>query len=64
MKKILALISAVVIMCTMAACGSFTCDSCMQEKSGKKHKTELLGREVTICDDCYNSMAQLGNMFK
>ena len=61
MKKLICVLMVVVIMATMlTACGKFTCDLCKEEKTGKKHETEVLGEEVVYCDDCYNSLKELG----
>ena len=64
MKKFVALLLVVVLMATMlCACGSFKCDLCGKEKSGKKYTENLLGQEITYGSDCKDSIAALGNMF-
>lgn len=42
----------------LTACGSkiFVCDICNKEKSGKSYKSQPMGYEITICEDCYKSM--------
>lgn len=60
-KKIIVLLCAASTVLSLAACGGkFTCDLCGEEKSGKKHTSEVLGEEVTICDDCYGDIEDLG----
>ena len=64
MKKFVALLLVVVLMATMlCACGSFKCDLCGKEKSGKKYTENLLGQEISYCSDCKDSLEDLGNMF-
>ena len=56
MKKIIALGCLTIVMATLlTACGKFTCDTCKQEKSGKKHTKDVLGEEIVMCDDCYDA---------
>ena len=45
----------------MTACGGkpFTCDLCMEEKSGKKHTSDFYGEKITICDECYKGINEL-----
>lgn len=63
MKKVFALAVLAGLLLTLTACGKkFTCDLCMQEKSGKQHTSESMGVKVTVCDDCYKEInAMLGN---
>ena len=64
MKRIITLaLVGVMSMSFLAGCGKFTCDMCEEEKSGKKHKEELLGEEIVICDDCYEGLQSLGDLF-
>ena len=44
------------LMATLTACGKFVCDTCGEEKSGKKHTQSLFGEEIVICDDCYEEI--------
>ena len=52
MKKIIAVICVLAALFALTACGKFKCDICGQEKSGDKHEVEILGRTLTVCDDC------------
>lgn len=61
-KKIAALFLVTLAMVALTACGKFTCDLCGQEKGGKSHKTEILGQEAVLCDDCYTEMQELQNL--
>lgn len=64
MKKILALLLALSTIVIFAACSKFTCSMCGQEKSGKKTTTNMMGQEITICEDCAsNPLGALGGMF-
>ncbi len=57
MKKIFALVLALILMLSLAACGEkFECEECGEEKTGKKHEVEVLGEELVICDDCYEGV--------
>ena len=57
MKKLISIAALTLIIATMfTACSKFTCDSCGEKKSGKKHTIELLGEKATICDDCNDLM--------
>lgn len=58
-KKILVAAVSVIMALSMVACGTFTCDLCGQEKSGKKHSQSILGQEITVCDDCVNGVTSL-----
>lgn len=59
MKRIISLtLAALALASTLAfaGCGGkFTCDTCLQEKSGKKHTEEMFGVEITMCNDCYKA---------
>ena len=59
-KKILAVLLTAATVLSLTACGKFTCDMCGEEKSGKKHTESLLGQDVTICNDSYKSIEDLG----
>ncbi len=60
-RKIVAALAIFVLLLSLAACGnkSFKCDLCNDEKTGKSHKTKVLGEEVEICDDCYEDIQGL-----
>lgn len=60
-KKILAMTLAVIAVLSIAGCGKFKCDLCSQEKSGKKHTETVMGQKVTICNDCYKGLEELGD---
>lgn len=65
MKKIISLLLVVVALATMlTACGKFECEACGEEKSGKKHKVEVLDEEATICDECYEELQELKDSLK
>lgn len=63
-KRLIAAFLATVTILSFAGCGKFTCDMCGEEKSGKKHKEELLGETITICDDCYKELEDLADLIK
>ena len=52
MKKIIALVSLLVLVLSLSACGKFTCDGCGKESSGG-HSVEYAGEKGKLCDDCY-----------
>ncbi len=56
MKKIIAVISLLILILSLSACGKFTCNICQEEKSGQKHTQKILGNDVNICKDCYEAM--------
>jgi len=58
-KKLAVLCMAVVTAMSLAACGSFTCDGCGEEKSGSKHEVTLLDEKMVLCDDCYKDFKDL-----
>ncbi len=63
-KKIIATLTLLVLLISLVACGdkSFKCDMCNEEKTGKSYKSQLMGEEITICDDCYKDMKDfMGN---
>lgn len=56
-----AVICSVILASLMAlaltACShTFKCGLCGEEKTEAGHKTNILGQEVEICDDCYNGL--------
>ena len=60
MKKIISSVIVLLsVLVALTSCSKFTCDLCEEEKIGKKHETEFLGREVVICDDCYDDLEEL-----
>lgn len=64
MKKVLVILFAVCLAAAMVACSTapYTCDYCLQEKTSKKHITEVLGEKVTICDECYEGLNALSTL--
>ena len=58
-KKIAVAVVSVIMALSLVACGTFTCDLCGDEKSGKKHSSEILGQKITVCDDCYSGVTDL-----
>lgn len=60
-RKISVALIMVVLAFVLTACGTFKCSICGQEKSGGSHTTEVFGRKLTVCDDCYNTGSNLMN---
>lgn len=60
-KYLVALIALIAIaVLTLSACShTFTCGMCGKEKTESGHKMEVMGRELEICDSCYNSYKSL-----
>lgn len=56
-RRVLALVSVLVLSFGLTACGKFRCDLCGQEKSGKQYET--MGG--TICSDCNKELKQMQN---
>lgn len=63
MKRIVCFLLVLVMALMLTACSKFECDLCGEEKTGTKYTTEILGKEVTYCKDCYEELEELGNMF-
>ena len=63
MKRLICVLLLVVMALTLTACGKFECDLCGDEKFGKKYEREMLGVEIDICKDCYESLEDLADMF-
>lgn len=61
MKKLLTIALMLILTFALAACSSdpFNCDFCGQEKTGKKHTSNVYGTKMTVCDDCYKSIREL-----
>ena len=59
-KRIIVTILALILIFSFAACESepFTCSICGDEKTGKYYESEMMGEEVTICEDCFNQMRE------
>lgn len=62
MKRVIAILLMLCVIFSLTACSSkpFKCDMCSQEKTGKKHTSDLLGEKITVCDDCYK---EINSMF-
>lgn len=58
MKKILAVVLAVIVMFTFAACGSKECEICGKE--GKTKKYTVQGKSAYLCETC-GGLADLAN---
>ena len=59
MKKLICvLLLVVVLMGMLAACSTFTCDICEEEKSGDYYEVTILDETIKVCEDCYD----LGNL--
>ncbi len=60
MKKLIALLLLVVVLCTLlCACSKFTCDICGEEVVGKKYTEEFFGEKIEYCKDCKNDLEDL-----
>ncbi len=53
------LITVVALSILLTACGSFTCDVCGQEKSGKQNSAQISGKAVVYCDACKATVESL-----
>lgn len=66
-KKIAPMLGMLVMLAllmSLTACSNkpFKCDICREEKTGKSYKSQVMGEEVTICEDCYKEInGLLGN---
>ncbi len=60
-KRIVSTLTLLALLLSLVACGggSFTCDTCGKEKTGKSYQETLLGEKITICKDCYDDMKAL-----
>lgn len=64
MKKIAILAVLIMVMSILlTSCGSFVCDLCGEEKDGGSHDAEILGEELTICDECYEEIDEAKGAF-
>lgn len=57
-KQMFIVLITILSLLGLTACGSkiFECDICNEERSGKSYKSQLMGDEITICEDCYKNM--------
>lgn len=64
MKKFIGMIAMTLALLTLlTACGgTFTCDICGEEKSGRQYKEDLFGEEIVYCKDCKEALEEIGNM--
>ena len=69
MKKIILVVLALVMVLTLGACGKkVECNLCGEEVSPRKaHADEIFGKEIYICNDCYEDLEDIqegiGNLF-
>ena len=64
MKRILSFVLMLTLVASLlAGCGSFECDLCGEQKSGKKYTGDLMGEKVTYCADCREALEDLADMF-
>ena len=63
MKRFIVFASLILSVVALSSCANFECDICGEEKTGKTHKEELFGETITYCDDCYEDLRELANMF-
>lgn len=57
-KQMFIVIITILSLLGLTACGSeiFECDICNEERTGESYKSQLMGDEITICEDCYKNM--------
>lgn len=62
--KMMVVVTLLCITCTLAACGreTFTCAICGKTVTEIPHKETILGREVKICDSCYEGLRALQDL--
>ncbi len=59
-KKMMLGIAGITAILSLSACGEFECDMCGEEKTGKSYTVTVLGdEEMTICEDCYQTVKEL-----
>ena len=64
MKRIISFILMLTLVAALlAGCGSFQCDLCGQEKSGRKYTETVYGEKITYCGDCRDALEELADMF-
>ena len=47
------------MLLTLCACGKFKCSTCLEEKTGKRYKEEVFGKEILICKECHEKGEEL-----
>lgn len=62
-SKIILGLSVFILMFSLVACGNkaFMCDICNKEKVGKSYASQMMGQEVTICEECYKQLNETFN---
>ena len=63
MKKlvcVLLLIAMLAMVFTGCDIGYFSCSLCGEEKLGVMYKDEVLGVEITYCQECHDELENLG----
>lgn len=58
--RLLALLCVVLLLLTACA-GSFFCDLCGRESTGRKNKRPFMGEELTICNQCEKELNQMAD---
>lgn len=58
--KILIVLLVFAISLALSACGNktFKCGICNEEKTGKSYKSQVMGQEVIVCEDCYKELSE------
>ncbi|MBE6959711.1 MAG: hypothetical protein E7448_03185 [Ruminococcaceae bacterium] len=58
MKKLICILLIIVVLTSLltGCIGFYTCDFCREEKFGIMHKEDVLGTEITYCDDCKETL--------
>lgn len=52
MKKLFAILCVMIAITTLLTACSFTCSKCGKESDGEKHKHEVDGEKIVLCDNC------------
>lgn len=64
MKRMISFILMLTLVAALlAGCGSFQCDLCGEEKTGKKYTGDLMGEKITYCSECKEALEELADMF-
>lgn len=63
MKRIISFVLMLTLVASLlVGCGSFRCDLCGQEKTGKKYTEDVYGTSITYCGDCKDALEELADM--
>lgn len=46
------------------SCAKFTCSLCGEKKYGERHTYKVLGEKGIVCDDCYDAIKALEDLFQ